>query len=138
MITSYLRYKQGTELVRLPLLSVHLACNRKRETIWTIIDSGADVSVFSGEIADLLDIKPETGRPFNLGGILDGSEMKSWLHQVNLTVDDLGSIDIMVAFTASASPVLSILGQKGFFDSYQIRFQRFKDQIEIWPKSGTA
>lgn len=94
--------------------------------------------MFSREVAELLDIDPKTGRPFSLSGILDGSEMMSWLHQVNLTVDGLGSVDMMIAFTDSESPYLSILGQKGFFDNYQIRFKRFQDEIEIWPKRTTA
>jgi len=136
MITEYLRYKRGTELVSLPVLSVQIACNRKREIVWAIIDSGAEISVFNAEIAGLLDIDIESGRKFDLGGVVDDRGLPAWLHQVSLTVGDLGSISIMVAFTNGPSPGLSLLGQRGFFDNFQIRFKRFQNSIEIWPKTA--
>jgi len=43
----------------------------------------------------------------------------------------------MVAFTLSEQPIMPLLGHRGFFDNYQIRFQRYKDRLEIYPKSIT-
>ena len=72
-------------------------------------------------------------------GLMGGSEL-AWVHQVNLTVEDppgersgerLPSMNINVAFTESAKLDLPLLGQKGFFDNFEIRFLRFKDQLEI-------
>jgi hypothetical protein len=136
MITQYLQYKRDTELVRLPILSIQIACNHNKETIWALIDSGAEISVFNSEIAGLLNIEIRSGKQFNLGGIVDNRGLHAWLHQVSMTVGDLGSISTMVAFTDSESPGLSLLGQKGFFDNYQIRFKRFQNVFEVWPKSA--
>ena len=136
MITEYLQYKRDTELVRLPILPIQIACNRNRETIWALIDSGAEISVFNKEIAGLLDIEVTSGKKFELGGVVDDRGLPAWLHQVSMTVGDLGSISTMVAFTDSDSPGLSLLGQRGFFDNYQIRFKRFQNVFEVWPKSA--
>ena len=137
MITKYLRYKVGNELVRLPLLSVRLGCNGKHTIVWALIDSGAELCVFNSQIAELLNVDVRSGTLLSLGGLVDGSELPSWLHQINLTVKELGSIDLRVAFTDLTVPGMCILGQKGFFDNFQVRFSRYRDEIEIWPKGTT-
>ena len=108
MITQYLQYKRDTELVRLPILSIQIACNHNKETIWALIDSGGEISVFNSEIAGLLNIVIRSGKQFNLGGIVDNRGLHAWLHQVSMTVGDLGSISTMVAFTDSESPGCSV------------------------------
>jgi hypothetical protein len=82
-----------------------------------LIDSGADVSVFSKEIAEVLDVDVHKGKPFIVNGF-EGGEVPVWDHQVNIAVDGLGAIDTVVAFTDSDGPELSILGQRRFFDNY--------------------
>lgn len=136
MITEYLQYKRDTELIRLPILSIQLACNHNKETIWALIDSGAEISVFNKEIAALLGIDVRSGKRFALGGIVDNSAISAWLHQVSIRIGEFGSISTMVAFTDSDSPGLSLLGQRGFFDNFQIRFKRFQNVFEVWPKTA--
>jgi hypothetical protein len=123
-------------LESLPLVSVRLACNKKHQKIWALIDSGADVCVFNSDIAALLNINPPTGKQFDLFGFVGGGS-PAWLHQVNLTLNGYPSIDILVAFTDSIYPELPLLGQRGFFDNFQIRFHRYRNQIEIYPKSSS-
>lgn len=137
MMIPYTRYKIGTELIRLPLVSVRLACNRKKQKVWAVIDSGADFCVFSYDIAALLDIDLRKGKSFSLTGFVGGDTLV-WLHQVNLEIEGLPSININVVFTDSGMPSMPLLGQVGFFDNFQIRFQRYKDLIEIYPKSTTV
>lgn len=134
----YLRYKDSDgQLISLPILPIRLSCNRKKQDVWALIDSGADISVFNYSIAHILDIDVEKGRLLDLRGLV-GGDVTSYVHQVNVTVQGLASIDIPVAFTMSDTPDMAILGQKGFFDNFQIRFQRYKNLIEIYPKSTTA
>lgn len=64
--------------------------------------------------------------------------MPGYLHQLNLSMQGLPSVDLLVAFTETDEPGMPILGQRGFFDNFQIRFQRYKDLIEIFPKSTSA
>lgn len=137
MIFQYTRYKTfDGHLESLPLLSVELKHKGQSQKVWALVDSGADISLFNAEIAALLGITPDTGHPDMLGGIA-GDDIKIWLHPVELTVVGFPSIAINVAFTDTLTPDVMILGQKGFFDNFQIRFQRYKDQFEIYPK-GTG
>jgi len=133
----YTKYKIGTELERLPLVSVRLSCNKKKVKVWALVDSGADFSVFNADIAAILDIDLKKGRPIDLMGFV-GESAPAWVHQVNLELEGFQSININVAFTESSMPELSLVGQRGFFDNFQIRFERYKDLIEIYPKSTTV
>jgi predicted aspartyl protease len=133
----YTKYKIGTELERLPLVSVRLACNKEKVKLWALVDSGADFSVFNGDIAAILNIDLKKGKQIELMGLVGGSA-PAWVHQVNLEVEGLRSVNINVAFTESSMPELCLVGQRGFFDQFQIRFEPYKDLIEIYPKSTTV
>ena len=135
----YVRYKTAEgHLESLPILSVRIACNRKHQQVWALIDSGADMCIFNSSIAQMLDVDIKSGREFQLNGLVGGS-VSIWIHQVNLTVGELGSINTNAAFTEfEDTPSLCVLGQRGFFDNFQIRFQRYKNLIEIYPKSTSV
>jgi hypothetical protein len=138
MMIPYTRYGMSNGLIEsLPIVSVRLACKGKNQKVWAIIDSGADVSVFNADIASLLGIAPNTGSPYPLSGLVGGS-IDAWLHPVELTLGEFSSVAINVAFTNTSMPEASVLGQRGFFDNFQIRFQRYKNQIEIYPRSTIA
>ena len=122
MIFPYFRVKTPTgELVRLPLLPLTISCNKQREDMYALIDSGSDCCVFSYAIAKLLDVDVTAGKELRLDGLV-GTSLECYLHQVHLEFEDLPPIDTMVAFTLSEQPIMPLLGQRGFFDNYQIRF----------------
>jgi hypothetical protein len=58
-----------------------------------------------------------------------------YVHQVHLTVIGLSSVDILVGFTESEGVGSGLLGQRGFFDNYMVRFERYRDQLEVFPRS---
>jgi hypothetical protein len=70
--SAYMKYKSGDTLVRLPLVSVRISCNRKHHTFWALIDSRVEVSVFSKEVAEVLDVAIPTGNRFVLSGVYGG------------------------------------------------------------------
>jgi hypothetical protein len=131
------RYANG-EKARIPAVRVRLTRKQQHQDFWAIIDSGADISVFSASIAKTLSIDVTSGKPITLNGLVEGKDLPAYIHQVHITITEIGSgVDIPVAFSQTEEPGMALLGQRGFFDNYQIRFLRFKDQIEVYPKSGT-
>jgi hypothetical protein len=76
----------------------------------------------------------ESGPSDEIYGI-DDRPITIYYHQVHLAVIGLSSIDIRVGFTDSTGVDPGILGQRGFFDNYMIRFERYKDQLEVFPRS---
>jgi hypothetical protein len=125
------------ELIRLPAISVRLTCNKQHQDVYALIDSGAELCVFNSSIAKTLKIVVTKRQPLSLSGLVGGS-VPGYLHQLNVSMQGLPSVDLLVAFTETGDPGMPILGQRGFFDNFQIRFQRYKDLIEIFPKSTSA
>ena len=138
MIFRYVKIKTPDgELIRLPAIPIRLTCNKRHQDLYALIDSGAELCVLNSSIAKTLKIDVTKGNPLSLTGLVGGS-VPGYLHQLNLSMQGLPSIDLLVAFTETDDPEMPILGQRGFFDNFQIRFQRYKDLIEIFPKSTSA
>jgi|ERR1700752_2089614 len=137
MIFRYVRIKvPGGELVRVPAIPISLTCNKRYQDIYALIDSGAEVSVFNAAIARTLNIDIERGKYLSLKGFI-GADVDSYLHQINVSIQGLGSADFLFAVTNTKEPQMPILGQRGFFDRFQIRFERYKDLMELYPRSTT-
>lgn len=138
MIFRYVKIKTPDgELIRLPAIPIRLICNKQYQDVYALIDSGAEVCVFNSSIAKTLKVDVTNGQPLTLSGLVGGS-VPGYLHQLNLSMQGLPSIDLLVAFTETEDPGMPILGQRGFFDNFQIRFQRYKDLIEMFPKSTST
>lgn len=136
MIIPYRKYKDPDgNLVWLPIVSVRVKCNKMAVPIWGLLDSGADITLLSASFAQLFQIDLRKGKSTELFGVLEGSGFRAYLHQVNLSVKDLGSVDTVVAFTNSEKyPDHMILGRRGFFDHFTITFREYSKQVEITPK----
>jgi hypothetical protein len=97
-----------------------------------LLDSGADISLSSGSLAKTLGLDTEIGRIGHVQGIA-GEPVTAYFYPVTLQVPGgLESINVEVAFSDSLFGT-ALLGQADFFEHYQIKFERFKERIEIKP-----
>ena len=114
-----------------PMIWIRLSSGNKATNVLALIDSGADMCLFHKSVADTLGIDHKLGLAKEFRGI-SGSQSKitAYPHLVHLTVIGLSSIDIMVGFTESDG-VSALLGQSGFFDAFDITFQRSKASMDI-------
>ena len=112
-----------------PLLQVYVRYGVNMRRVLTLVDSGAADCVFPASLGEVLGIDVPAGEPHNFHGF-DLREMRGFLHNVHLQVTGFTHwVEVRVAFIeAEAMPVL---GQSGFFENYQIVFERFKRQFEI-------
>jgi hypothetical protein len=117
----------------LPMIPIRVACNRKHQWVMALVDSGADITLFNASIAKLLDISVKQGKEIPLFGFLENETTPVYMHQVNLAVENLGSVDTNVAFTCDETyPQLSILGRRGFFEKFRVEFE-YNQRIKIYP-----
>jgi len=130
----YKKFKlaDGTELLK-PIIPIGLLYNGKFVRYEALIDSGADFNIFNAEIGELLGIDIQSGKKVKFSGI-DGEPFDVFLH--NLTLEIGGwQYKIVAGFSYQISPYgFGILGQKGFFDLFRIRFIFAKGIIEIAPE----
>jgi hypothetical protein len=103
------------------------------QPILALVDSGASDCIFSASIGEVLGIDVPSGRPHKFHGF-DFQETRGFIHKVSLQVAGFPHwVEIDAVFIESE--VMSILGQKGFFENYQIVFERFSRRFEINTKA---
>lgn len=135
-ILPYRKYKDPEgNLVQLPIVSVQVKCNRVMVPIWGLLDSGADITLLNASFAQLFQIDLRKGKATQLFGVLEGAGFDVYMHQVNIAVKDLGSVDTVVAFTNSEQyPEHMILGRRGFFDHFTVTFKEYMKLVVIEPR----
>jgi Aspartyl protease len=114
-----------------PYLRITLSHNSSSVELDALIDSGADVSIFHASLAKALGLDVEAGLQQHFRGI-SGEPIPSYFHTLQLQVMGLSPIQVAVAFTDSPG-VVALLGQADFFQAHQIKFERYKERIEINP-----
>jgi hypothetical protein len=116
-----------------PLLQVFIRHGVNMRPVLALVDSGASDCIFSASLGEVLGIDVPTGKPFEFHGF-DMKDIRGFTHTVHLQVSGFAHwIDTEVIFIESE--VLPILGQKGFFENYQIIFERYQRQFEINTKT---
>jgi len=127
----YKKFKlaDGTELFK-PIIPIGLLFNGKQIRYEALIDSGADFDIFNAEIGEILGINIRDGKKMQFSGIA-GEPFKVYLHDLTLEVGGW-QYKIVAGFSYKISPYgFGILGQKGFFDLFKVKFIFSKGIIEL-------
>lgn len=96
-----------------------------------LIDSGADFNVFHSEIAQILDIDYKKGRKRQIFG-LGNQEIKGYECNVEMKLQGFPKFVSPVIFSSQIPPhSFGVLGNKGFFGHFEIRFDYSSRSIEI-------
>lgn len=96
-----------------------------------LIDSGANFCIFDAQIGEYLELDIRTGQSIEFGGIQDRGGAIAFLHDINV---DIGGwkYKTKIGFSYDISTRgFGVLGQKGFFDIFVIKFDLIKEEIEL-------
>lgn len=116
--------------IKRPMIEIEVFGRNNSKTFDALIDSGADLSLFNFEIAEVLDIDLTNAKPANFTGIA-GSVDGYRVNNLKLKVDGFSeTIEIPACFVDSPS-VGILLGQYGFFDLHRIKFEKDHDTFEV-------
>jgi len=130
----YKKFKlnDGSELLK-PIIPIGLLFNGEVVRYEALIDSGADFNIFNAEIGELLGIDIRSGNKVRFGGIA-GEPFEVYLHNLTLEVGGWEH-EVAAGFSYAISPYgFGILGQKGFFNLFRIKFILSKGIVEITPE----
>ena len=130
----YKKFKlaDGIELFK-PIIPIGLLFNGKQIRYEALIDSGADFNIFNAEIGEIIGINIRDGKKVQFSGIA-GEPFEVYLHGLTLEVGGW-QYKIVAGFSYEISPYgFGILGQKGFFDLFRVKFIFSKGIIEITPE----
>ena len=112
-----------------PLLQVYLRHDVNMMNVLGLVDSGSADCVFPSSIGELLRIDIPTGTPHEFHGF-DSRLVAGFVHKVHLQVAGF-SHWVLIEAVFLQSDGMVILGQRGFFDSYQVLFEKWSRRFEI-------
>lgn len=115
-----------------PVIPIKIINKSKEYGYLALVDSGADFCIFHGDIGDLLGIPVKKGKTSPLYGVTTGKG-KVYYHNLDLEIGGW-KINSYVGFSYDLKYPLGILGQKGFFEFFQVMFDFKKKVVDLRPK----
>lgn len=128
------RYKKYGPGVLRPVIPIIVTYNSIEVPYEVLVDSGADLCIFDAQIAEILGIDVLKGERRSVSGLTGFPEFY-YLHNISIKI---GGKDfrIEVGFMSMRSYSYGIVGQKGFFDKFVVKFDLQKEDIEIKPRDS--
>ncbi len=124
------KYKKYSSGVLRPIIPIEILYKDIAVPYEVLVDSGADVCIFDAQIADILGVNLADGQKQNIAG-LTGIAEPYYIHPVTIVVGgwkykiDVGFLENMGDFG------YGVVGQKGFFDIFVVKFDLVKEEIEL-------
>lgn len=119
--------------VKMPLLQVVLRHQQEARLVLTLVDSGSVECIFPESLGRVLGIDVPSGEPRNFYGLAN-QEANGFMHPLQLQVTGFDHwIEIRAAFVAGN--IVPLLGQSGFFENYQVVFERFSRSFQVYTKT---
>lgn len=111
-----------------PRIRIRLFHGNRFADLLALVDSGADDCIFPAEVAEDLNIPLDPKRVMRYRGVGTGHITA---HFADVTVDVGGTRFLLYAGFSDATSVAPIRGQNGFFDRFEVKFNRPKEVIEL-------
>jgi len=109
-----------------PKIKVLIGSKNKWTSELVLLDSGADISLFTRKLGERIGIDIESGEHRWFKGI--GNGIYVYLHNIEIKMDE-DIVKIEAAFAQDRSWDINIIGRKDFFDSTNIKFLRNKEIV---------
>lgn len=123
----------GSSILK-PIIPIKIISSKLEISYAALIDSGADFCIFDGGIGEYLGLDVKKGIPMVFSGIQGISGSKAYLHKVRLNIGGK-EYQTIIGFSFDISPRgFGVLGQKGFFDIFVVKFDLEKEEIELKEK----
>jgi len=116
-----------------PVIPIILEYGGKKVGYRALIDSGADYNIFHSAIGEILGLNIKSGKKETFGGI-SGEKLTAYFHLINAEIWGW-QYELYSGFSYDIPPFgYGVLGQKGFFDIFIVKFDLTKEEIELKPK----
>jgi hypothetical protein len=128
----YKKFVVSNGTILRPVIPVKLKSASENFDYEALVDSGADICIFHSEIGELLGIDVPKGKPYEIFGV-GGKASIYYLHKIMIEVGNR-RYEIEAGFMPSVSGHMmrhGIVGQKGFFDNFIVKFDLLKEEIEL-------
>jgi len=114
-----------------PIIPIKISKGNQTLQYAALIDSGADFCIFDAEIGEYLGLDIYSGSKEIFGGIQEKDGSEAFLHEVVINIGGW-NYETTVGFSYDiAKHGFGILGQRGFFDIFVVKFDLLKEEIEL-------
>lgn len=113
-----------------PIIPVTINLGSYTVTTDSLVDSGANISVFRQEIADCLGLQIESGEETLLHGL--GGRVVGYMHEVHLIIEQV-MFPCKVVFSSELTVGINILGRQDFFEKFKITFDERNKELLLEP-----
>lgn len=121
----------GANILR-PVIPIKLKNGDADISYEVLVDSGADICIFEAEIGEALGIDIKSGKPREVFGV-GGKASMYFLHDIEIEVGGW-AYKIEAGFMPNVAGNVvryGLVGQKGFFENFIVRFDLLKEEVEI-------
>lgn len=128
------KYKMYGSIPR-PVIESALKYRNNSIRYEVLVDSGADMCIFHAEVGEALGIDIKKGKQQEVFGI-GGKASIFYLHKITIIVGGWPH-EIEAGFMPNVSGNVmrhGVVGQKGFFDVFIVKFDLLKSEIELKPR----
>jgi len=117
-----------------PIIPIKISTSDTSLKYAALIDSGADFCIFDAQIGEYLGLTIRRGTEVKFGGIQNMGFARAYLHKISIEIGG-HEFRIEAGFSYDTSKDgYGILGQKGFFNLFSIKFDLAKEEIELKPR----
>lgn len=121
--------KYGPDILR-PVIPIEIIYKNLPVPYEVLIDSGADLCIFDAQIGEIIGIDITKGEKQEVWGITGVGE-PYYIHPVTIKVGGW-FYKIRAGFLPGIAKLgYGIVGQKGFFDLFTVKFDLIKEEIEL-------
>lgn len=89
--------------------------------IVAIADTGSPLCLFDANYGRLIGLEIEKGPKHQITGVVAGPKLDAYFHNVSMSIEDNWTIEVVVGFVDGFN-VGALLGRRGFFDTFWVRF----------------
>ena len=121
-------FPKGKRVFR-PIIRVSVKYGDQSIDTFATIDSGSDFCVLPSDIGKAIGIDIKSGKQISITGIED-NPCDTYFHDIIIVI---GGQEIKVWAAFNDTVPIILLGQEGFFDRFDVRFNYRKKQISLTP-----
>lgn len=125
-VTVFPYYFNGSDYY--PVIPVVFVVGKKRIRAQALIDSGATISVFGEETAEILGVEIEKGKKTILGGV--GGRIVGYIHKLRLRIAGKSFL-CPIVFSREYLVSFNLLGRQEFFKRFKIVFEEKKNLVRL-------
>lgn len=118
-----------------PVIEIKLKSNNNSFLYEALVDSGADICLFHSEVGEAIGLDISKGKPREVFGV-GGKVSLYYLHTIEIEVGGWthkAEVGFMPDVAGRVMPY-GLVGQKGFFENFIVKFDLKKEEIELRPR----